>query len=92
MMHATGYNAIFLQVMGGGRKCLVKDCPTGNNYDGQTNVFLIPSVLKHDPEITTARRKEWMIRLNLTENGFNQKSSGVCAKHFLSGITPLTTS
>ena len=61
--------------------CKVPGCQTQRRG---TSFYNIPAVLRSDPELTGARRREWLKRLNLREDG-SLKNYRVCANHFIAG-------
>ena len=66
-------------VTGCGRKYSVSS--KGNN----PRFFGIPTVLEQLPDVTKARRSEWLKRLNLKESEVDVETK-VCDAHFESGI------
>jgi len=66
-------------VTGCGRKYSVK------NKESKPSFFGIPTVLDSLPDVTKARRSEWLKRLNMKENEVDSETK-VCDAHFESGM------
>jgi len=67
--------------------CCVTSC--GRKYSkkkgNNPRFFGIPTVLEHLPDVTKARRSEWLKRLNLKESEVDGQTK-VCDAHYESGI------
>ena len=70
-------------------RCVVQGCnrKMSKSATDPVKIYSIPSVRKHDEDITSRRRVLWLKRLNLSDK--DVLNGGVCDVHFISGIIVL---